>query len=105
MDHDDWRKWHLGDEVIEIKGETFHSLTSQERGKGAIELVMHVRPGYDFEEAIVFLSRKAGPDLAVIAAARYAQDIAERAVRAPVQEPERPAPLRLLPTREATYER
>ena len=78
LDRDDWRKWHLGDEVIAINGEQFHSLTRQQGGKGAIELVMHARPGYDFEEAVVFLSRRVGADVAVVAAARYAQGIAER---------------------------
>ena len=78
LDRDDWRRWHLGDEVIAINGEQFHSLTSRQGGKGAIELVMHARPGYDFEEAVVFLSRRVGADVAVVAAARHAQGIAGR---------------------------
>lgn len=78
LDRDDWRKWHLGNEVISIAGEKFQSLTRQQRGFGAIDLVMHVRPGYDFEDSVVFISRHLGADVAVVSAARYAQNIAER---------------------------
>ncbi len=42
-------------------------------------MVMHAR-GYEFEEAVVWTTRQLGPDIAVVAAARYAQAIAERAV-------------------------
>jgi Plasmid recombination enzyme len=81
---DDRHTWHLNGEVIAIRGETFHSHTRQQGGTGAIPLVMHARPGYGFTEAVGFLSREVGADVAVIAAARYAQTIAEReAARTP----------------------
>jgi len=86
----DLQRWHLNGEVIATKGDQFHNLTRQHHGKGAIDLVMHARPEYDFEEAVVFLARRVGPDIAVVAAARYAQNIAERAAPR-VPEPERTA--------------
>lgn len=87
IDRDDPQRWRLDGEVISIRGEQFRSLTRQQGGRGAIELVMHARPSYDFEEAVVFLAKRAGPDIAVVAAARYAQGIAERTVlRAPEME-------------------
>jgi hypothetical protein len=77
-DRDDRHKWHLGAEVIFIKGEQFDSALRQRGGSGAIDLVMHARSGYGFNEAIVFLRDHLGPDVAVVAAARHAQTIAER---------------------------
>ena len=80
LDREDWRKWHLGDEVISITGEKFQSLTRQQGGNGAIELVMHARPGYDFTMLSCSSAREWDADVAVVAAARYAQGIAARVV-------------------------
>jgi len=85
LDRDDWRKWHLGNEVISINGERFSGHTRG--GVGAIELVMHAKAGYGVDEAIGWLSREVGADVAVVAAARHAQNIAER--EPPVRAPER----------------
>lgn len=102
IDRDDPQRWRLNGDLIIIKKEQFHNLTRREAGTGALELVMHGRPSYDFEEAVVFLAKRAGPDIAVVAAARYAQAIAERAViRAPEVERLGPRPME----RAAAYER
>lgn len=86
-DRDDRHKWHLGGEVIYIKGEQFDSALRQRGGCGAIDLVMHARPAYGFNEAVVFLRDQLGTDVAVVAAARHAQVIAER--EPPSRVPER----------------
>ena len=102
IDRADPSRWRLNGDLIAIKGEQFHDVTRREGGKGAIELVMHARPSYDFEEAVVFLAKRAGPDIAVVAAARYAQSIAERTVlRAPEVERSAARPIE----RAAVYER
>jgi hypothetical protein len=102
IDRDDPSRWRLNGDVLAIKGEQFHNVTRREGGKGAIELVMHARPSYDFEEAVVFLAKRAGPDIAVVAAARYAQSISERAVlRSPEVERTALRPIE----RAAAYER
>lgn len=89
LDREDWRKWHLGDEVISIHGDQFYSHTCQQGGCGAIELVLHAHPGYGFKEAVVYLRDHLGVDVAVIAAARHAQSIAEREPPSPLRVPER----------------
>jgi Plasmid recombination enzyme len=102
----DLQRWHLNGEVISIKGERFHCLTRQRGGTGALELVMHAHPTYDFEDAVVFLGRRVGPDIAVVAAARYAQGIAERAMaKVPARELEQPPPPPNPRPKELTYER
>jgi Plasmid recombination enzyme len=86
-DRDDRHTWHLGAEVITTSGEKFYSHTRHRSGTGAIDLVLHAQPGYGFNEAVTYLSRNLGVDVAVVAAARHAQTIAER-------EPVSPAPER-----------
>ncbi len=86
-DREDRHTWHLGDEVIAVKGETFHSHTRQRGGMGAIALVRHAKEGYGVDEAIGWLCREVGADVAVVAAARHAQHIAER--EPPFRAPER----------------
>ena len=87
QERDDRHTWHLGAEVITTSGEKFYSHTRRQGGVGAIDLVMHAQPGYGFNEAVTYLSRNLGVDVAVVAAARHAQTIAER-------EPEARAPER-----------
>ncbi len=78
QERDDRHTWHVGGEVISIHGDKFHSHTLQRGGVGAIDLVMHTHPGSGFTEAVVFLRDQLGADVAVVAAARHAQNIAER---------------------------
>jgi hypothetical protein len=77
-DRDDRHTWHLGAETITISGEKFYSHTRHQGGVGAIDLVMHARTGYGFEESVVYLRDQLGAAVAVVAAARHAQSIAER---------------------------
>ncbi len=87
-DRDDRHTWHLGGEVISINGEKFWNHTRQQGGGGAIDLVMHAQPGYGFKEAVAYLRHQVGADVAVVAAARHAQSIAEREPAPPFRAPE-----------------
>jgi Plasmid recombination enzyme len=104
IDRDDPTRWRLQGDLVDIRGDQFRNLSRGQEGRGAIELVMHARPSYDFEDAVSFLANRAGPDIAVVAAARYAQNIAERAVARTPELPQRPA-WQHERAREAAYER
>jgi len=69
QDRYDKAKWRIDGEHISINGEKFYNHDRQ-AGGGPIDLVMHVT-GYDFKGAVTFLSREAGAELAVAAAAQH----------------------------------
>ena len=91
QDRYDTHKWQVAGEHISINGEKFYNHDRQSGGGGSIDLVMHVG-GYTFRQAVAYLNRAGGPELAVAAGAQYgarqAQDIVER---------ERDAPARFMP--------
>ncbi len=90
-DRYDKHKWHVAGEHISINGERFYNHDRQSGGGQSIDLVMHVG-GYTFRQAVAFLNREGGPELAVAAAAQYGarqgQEIVER---------ERDTPARFMP--------
>ncbi len=85
-DRYDKHKWQVAGEHISINGEKFYNHDRQSGGGGSIDLVMHVG-GYTFRQAVAYLNRAGGPELAVAAGAQYgarqAQDIIERERDAP----------------------
>ncbi len=90
-DRYDKHKWQVNGEHISINGEKFYNHDRQSGGGQSIDLVMHVG-GYTFRQAVAYLNREAGPEMAVAAAAQYGarqgQEIVER---------ERGEPARFLP--------
>ncbi len=95
QDRYDTHKWRVNDEHISINGERFYNHDRREGGGGSIDLVMHVA-GYSFKQAVAYLNREAGPELAVAAAANHgarertaqAEEIVERGERAPFMQPQ-----------------
>jgi len=95
QDRYDTHKWRVNDEHISINGERFYNHDQQKGGGGSIDLVMHVT-GYNFKQAVAYLTHEAGPALAVAAAANHgarerttqAQEIVERGERAPFMQPQ-----------------
>jgi len=91
QDRYDTHKWQVAGEHISINGEKFYNHDRQSGGGQSIDLVMHVG-GYTFKQAVTYLNREAGPELAVAAATQYGarqgQEIVER---------ERGEPTRFMP--------
>jgi len=95
QDRHDKAKWCIDGEHISINGEKFYNHDRQAGGGGPIDLVMHVT-GYDFKGAVTYLSREAGAELAVAAAAQHgarertvqAQEIVARNEPLPFRQPE-----------------
>jgi len=95
QDRYDKAKWRIDGEHISINGEKFYNHDRQAGGGGPIDLVMHVT-GYDFKGAVTYLSREAGAELAVAAAAQHgareraaqAQEIVARNEPLPFRQPE-----------------
>ncbi len=91
QDRYDKHKWQVAGEHISINGEKFYNHDRQSGGGQSIDLVMHVG-GYTFRQAVAYLNRAGGPELAVAAAAQYGarqgQEIVER---------ERGEPARFMP--------
>ncbi len=95
QDRHDKAKWRIDGEHISITGEKFYNHDRQAGGGGPIDLVMHVT-GYDFKQAVTYLSREAGAELAVAAAAQHgarertaqAQEIVARNEPLPFKAPE-----------------
>ncbi len=95
QDRHDTAKWRIDGEHISINGEKFYNHDRQAGGGGPIDLVMHVT-GYDFKGAVTYLSREAGAELAVAAAAQHgareraaqAQEIVARNEPIPFRQPE-----------------
>ena len=95
QDRYDTAKWRIDGEDISINGEKFYNHDRQQGGGGPIDLVMHVT-GYDFKRAVTYLSREAGAELAVAAAAQHgarerteqAQEIVARNEPLPFRQPE-----------------
>jgi len=95
QDRHDTAKWRIDGEHISITGEKFYNHDRQGGGGGPIDLVMHVT-GYDFKAAVTYLSREAGAELAVAAAAQHgarertaqAQEIVARHEPLPFRQPE-----------------
>ena len=81
QDRHDKAKWQVAGEHISINGEKFYNHDRQSGGGQSIDLVMHVG-GYTFRQAVAYLNREAGPEMAVAAAAQYGarqgQEIVER---------------------------
>jgi len=80
-DRYDTHKWQVAGEHISINGEKFYNHDRQSGGGQSIDLVMHVG-GYTFRQAVAYLNRETGPEMAVAAAAQYGarqgQEIVER---------------------------
>jgi len=95
QDRYDKAKWRIDGEHISINGEKFYNHDRQAGGGGPIDLVMHVT-GYDFKGAVTYLSREAGAELAVAAAAQHgarertaqAEEIVARNEPLPFRQPE-----------------
>jgi len=95
QDRHDKAKWRIDGEHISINGEKFYNHDRREGGGGSIDLVMHVT-GYDFKGAVTYLSREAGAELAVAAAAQHgarertaqAEEIVARNEPLPFRQPE-----------------
>jgi len=95
QDRYDKAKWRIDGEPISINGEKFYNHDRGRGGGGPIDLVMHVT-GYDFKGAVTYLSREAGAELAVAAAAQHgarertaqAQEIVARNEPIPFTQPE-----------------
>jgi len=95
QDRHDKAKWRIDGEHISINGEKFYNHDRGRGGGGPIDLVMHVT-GYDFKGAVTYLSREAGAELAVAAAAQHgareraaqAEEIVARNEPIPFQQPE-----------------
>jgi len=95
QDRYDKAKWRIDGEHISITGEKFYNHDRGRGGGGPIDLVMHVT-GYDFKGAVTFLSREAGAEVAVAAAAQHgareraaqAQEIVARNEPIPFRQPE-----------------
>jgi hypothetical protein len=86
-DRDDRHTWRLDGEVISITGEKFYNHTQQQGGRGAIEL-LHAQRDYTFRQALAYLRDHFGSDVAVVAAARHAQQIVTHEPSPPFRVPE-----------------
>ncbi len=88
QDRYDTHKWQVAGEHISINGEKFYNHDRQSGGGQSIDLVMHVG-GYTFKQAVAYLNRAGGPELAVAAAAQYGARQGQEIVERERDEPER----------------